>query len=40
MVVTQTGKLVRPTKPIVAPKNYKVDPLFADEAAAFAKLGE
>ena len=39
-VVNQQGKMVRPVKPIVAPKDYKVDALFADEAAAFAKLGE
>jgi CRISPR/Cas system-associated exonuclease Cas4 (RecB family) len=39
-VVTQNGKIVRPTKPIVVPKGYKVDAAFADEAAAFAKLGE
>lgn len=39
-VVNQQGKMVRPVKPIIAPKGYKVDALFADEAAAFAKLGE
>ena len=40
MVVTTNGKLVRPSKPIVAPKDYKVDAAFADEAAAYAKLGD
>lgn len=40
MVVTQTGKLVRPVKQIVAPENLKIDPFFAEEAKAYAKLGE
>jgi len=39
-IVSQTGKMVRPIKPIVVPKGYKVDAAFADEAAAFIKLGE
>lgn len=34
-IVSQTGKMVRPNKPIVVPKGYKVDAAFADEAAAF-----
>lgn len=34
-VVTQNGKLVRPTKPIVAPAGYKVDAMFAKEAEMF-----
>lgn len=38
-IVTSTGHLVRPIKPIVAPVGMKVDPLFAEEAAAFSKLG-
>lgn len=39
-IVSQTGKMIRPNNPIVVPKGYKVDAAFADEAAAFAKLGE
>lgn len=39
-IVNQQGKMVRPTKPIAVPKGYKVDPMFAEEAAKYAKLGE
>lgn len=38
-VVNQQGRMVRPNKPIVAPVGYKVDNSFAEEAAAFAKVG-
>lgn len=40
MVVSSTGRMVRPIKEIKAPANYKVDPAFAEEAAAYAKTGE